>query len=250
VKLARRNAVVTGATGGIGRAIVTELVGKGVNVCLLSRKDVDVRGYFEAGRAGTVGVWAYKGDLACDTDLAGFCEYIREQVSTVDILVHSAGAYFAGTVEETRVEELDRLYRINLRAPYLLTQMLLARLKQSKGQIVFVNSSAGARAPEKLSQYASSKFALRALADCLRQEVNGDGIRVLSIFPGRTASKMQEEIHLMERRAYDPEDLIQPQDIAEIIVKSLELPATAEVTDIHIRPFRKPVQKVLGAKES
>ena len=95
---------------------------------------------------------------------------------------------------------------------------------------------------DNLSQYASSKFALHALADCLRQEVNGDGIRVLSIFPGRTASKMQEEVHLMEQRAYDPESLIQARDIAEIVVKSLELPATAEVTDIHIRPFKKPIR--------
>ena len=143
---------------------------------------------------------------------------------------------------ETQIDELDRLYRTNLRAPYLLTQMLLPRLKQSKGQIVFMNSSAGVRGAEKLSQYASSKFALRALADCLRQEVNSDGIRVLSVFPGRTASKMQEGVHLLERRAYDPESLIQPKDIAEIIVNSLELPSTAEVTDIHIRPFKKPVQ--------
>lgn len=240
MNLAKRNAVITGATSGIGRAIALELIHKGVNICLLSRNDVDVKGCFGVARSGCV--WTYKGNLACDADLAGFCEYIREQVPTVDILVHSAGAYCSGTVMETQIDELDRLYRTNLRAPYLLTQMLLPRLKQSKGQIVFMNSSAGVRGAEKLSQYASSKFALRALADCLRQEVNSDGIRVLSVFPGRTASKMQEGVHLLERRAYDPESLIQPKDIAEIIVNSLELPSTAEVTDIHIRPFKKPVQ--------
>jgi NADP-dependent 3-hydroxy acid dehydrogenase YdfG len=242
VNLAKKNAVITGATSGIGRAIATELIGKGVNICLLSRNDVDVQGCFGVTRSSSVCVWTYKGDLACDADLACFCEYIREKLTTVDILVHSAGAYCAGTVMETQIDELDRLYRVNLRAPYLLTQLLLPRLKQSKGQIVFMNSSAGVRGAEKLSQYASSKFALRALADCLRQEVNGDGIRVLSVFPGRTASKMQEGVHLLERRTYDPESLIQPRDIAEIIVNSLELPVTAEITDIHIRPFKKPVQ--------
>jgi short-subunit dehydrogenase len=239
MKLAKKNAVITGATGGIGRAIAMELIGNGVNVCLLSRNDFDLQGYFETGRSSTVRVWTYKGDLACDTDLAGFCEYIGEQVSTVDILVHSAGAYCAGTVAETRVEELDRLYRVNVRAPYLLTQSLLPKLKQSKGQIVFMNSSAGMKAAEKLSQYASSKFALRALTDCLRQEVNGDGIKVLSVFPGRTASKMQEWVHHLEQRAFDPGSLIQPEDIAQIVVKSLELPVTAEVTDVHVRPFKR-----------
>jgi len=105
-----------------------------------------------------------------------------------------------------------------------------------------MNSSAGVKGAEKLSQYSSSKFALRALADCLRLEVNGDGIRILSIIPGRTASKMQEEIHLLQQRAYDPESLIHPRDTAEIVVRSLQLPASAEVADIHIRPFKKPVR--------
>jgi NADP-dependent 3-hydroxy acid dehydrogenase YdfG len=237
-----KNAIITGASGSIGRAIAMELLGQGVNVCLLSRNDVDVREYIEKRSSGSVCAWAYKGDLSCDIDLAGFCEFIREQVPTVDILVHSAGAYYAGMIAETQVDELDRLYRVNLRAPYILTQSLLPRLKESKGQVVFMNSSAGVKGAEKLSQYSSSKFALRALADCLRLEVNGDGIRILSIFPGRTASKMQEEIHLLEQRAYDPESLIHPRDIAEIVVKSLQLPASAEVTDIHIRPFKNPVR--------
>lgn len=240
MSLAGKNAVVTGATGGIGRAIVSALIAREVNVCLMSRTNVDEPTYLNAERPGKVAVWAYRGDLACDTELAGFCEYIGEHVSTVDILVHSAGAYYAGTVEDTPVEELDRLYRVNLRAPYLLTQSLLPKLKQSKGQIVFINSSAGVKAAEKLSQYASSKFALHALSDSLRQEVNGDEVRVLSVFPGRTASRMQEVVSGFEQRTFDPANLIQPQDIAEIVVKSLELPATAEVTDIHIRPFKKP----------
>ncbi len=242
MNLSKKNAIITGASSGIGRAITMGLVGKGVNVCLLSRNDIDVREYIEAGCSGGVCAWAYKGDLSSDTDLAGFCEFIGEQVPTVDILVHSAGAYYSGMLAETQVDHLDRLYRVNLRAPYILTQSLLPRLKESKGQIVFMNSSAGVKGTEKLSQYTSSKFALRALADCLRLEVNGDGIRVLSIFPGRTASRMQEEIHLLEQRAYDPNSLIQPGDIAAIVVNSLQLPSSAEVTDIHIRPFRKPVR--------
>jgi NADP-dependent 3-hydroxy acid dehydrogenase YdfG len=237
MELVKKNAVITGGTGGIGGAIVMALIGKGVNVCLLSRHSVDVRTYAQAGYSGQPVISTYRGDLACDTDIAAFCEYIGEQLPTVDILVHSAGAYCAGTLEDTPVEELDLVYRVNVRAPYLLTRLLLPRLKQSKGQIVFMNSSAGVKAGARLSQYASSKFALRALSDSLRQEVNGDEVRVLSVFPGRTASKMQEAVHRLEQHRYDPRYLVQPQDIAEIVVKSLELPKSAEVTDIHIRPF-------------
>lgn len=243
MNLAGKNAVITGATGAIGKAIAMALIGKEVNVCLLGRKDIDTSTYFESGCSSKVVVQAYKGDLENNAGLAAFCEYVSEQVPAVDILVHCAGAYYAGTVEDTPVEELDRLYRINVRAPYVLTQLLLPKLRQSKGQVVFMNSSAGVKAGARLSQYASSKFALHALSDCLRQEVNNDEIRVLSVFPGRTASKMQEAVHRFEQREFDPENLIQPQDIAQVIIKSLELPVTAEVTDIHIRPFRKPASE-------
>jgi NAD(P)-dependent dehydrogenase (short-subunit alcohol dehydrogenase family) len=239
MKLSGKNAVVTGGTGGIGKAIVTALLAEDVTVCLLSRNSVDVQTYRPAGRSDEATVQAYRGDLVSDTDVAAFCEYLGGQLPTIDILVHSAGAYCAGSVEDTPVEELDRVYRVNVRAPYLLTRLLLPRLIQSKGQIVFMNSSAGVKTGAGLSQYASSKFALRALSDSLRQEVNEDEVRVLSVFPGRTASRMQEKVHRLEQRAFDPRYLIQPEDIAEMVVKSLELPRSAEVTDIHIRPLRK-----------
>ena len=237
--LAGKNAVITGGSGGIGGAITNALIGKGVNVCLLSRNADGVPTDIEAERSPKVVVATYRGDLASDADLGGFCEYVEEQMSTVDILVHCAGAYHAGTVEETPVEELDRLYRVNLRAPYFLTRAVLPKLKQAQGQIVFINSSTAINGKAKLSQYAATKSALRALADSLRQEVNSYGVRVLTVFPGRTASKMQEEVHRMEGRFLDTRYLIQPPDIAEIVVKALELPRSAEVTDINIRPFRK-----------
>jgi short-subunit dehydrogenase len=244
MNMAGKNAVITGGTSGIGRAITEELLARGVNICMVSRNSVDRAAYLPQGHAITATVWSYRGDLGSDTDLEGFCDYATKQLSTVDILVHSAGAYHGGTVEQTPVEELDRLYRINLRAPYRLTRALLSRLRQSKGQIVFINSSAGLRGGAGLSQYASSKFGLRGLSDSLRQEVNSEQVRVLSVFPGRTASQMQEEVHRIEQRPFVPESLLQPRDIAEIVVKSLELAATAEVTDIHIRPFRSPISKV------
>jgi NADP-dependent 3-hydroxy acid dehydrogenase YdfG len=84
-----------------------------------------------------------------------------------------------------------------------------------------------------------TKHALRAIADSLRGEVNPDGVRVLSVYLGRTASEMQERIHQMEGRPYRPELLLQPQDVASVILNALSLPRTAEVTDIHIRPMLK-----------
>jgi NAD(P)-dependent dehydrogenase (short-subunit alcohol dehydrogenase family) len=134
------------------------------------------------------------------------------------------------------------MYRLNLRVPYLLTQRLLPLLRRSRGQVVFVNSSAGLHASAGLSQYAATKHALKALADSLRCEVNHDGVRVLSVYPGRTASPMQEHLHRQqpEVRPYRAADLLQPEDVAAVVVQALSLPRTAEVTDLHVRPFVKP----------
>lgn len=90
-----------------------------------------------------------------------------------------------------------------------------------------------------VGQYSATKYALRAFADSLRDEVNADGLRVLSVFLGRTASPMQATLHEMEKKTYNPERLIQPEDVAAIVLAALSVPYTAEVTDIHIRPLRK-----------
>ena len=86
--------------------------------------------------------------------------------------------------------------------------------------------------------YAASKTALKAVTDSLRSEVNADGIRVLSVYPGRTASAMQEALYKQEGRIYEPEKMLQPEDVAETVVSALSLKRTAEITDILIRPCR------------
>ena len=81
---------------------------------------------------------------------------------------------------------------------------------------------------------------LRALADALREELNPRGIRVLTVYPGRTAGPMQETLHQLEGRPYRLDRLLQPDDVAATIMDVLSLPRTAEVTDIDIRPMLKP----------
>jgi NADP-dependent 3-hydroxy acid dehydrogenase YdfG len=88
-------------------------------------------------------------------------------------------------------------------------------------------------------QYAATKHALKAFAETLRDEVNPQGIRVLDIFLGRTASPMQASVHELEGRTYRPERLIQPEDVASAILSALSLPRTAEVTELSMRPFLK-----------
>ncbi|MGH7855798.1 MAG: SDR family NAD(P)-dependent oxidoreductase, partial [Candidatus Binatia bacterium] len=156
----------------------------------------------------------------------------------LDVLVHSAGNVALGAVESAPVAELDRQYRVNLRAPYVLTQTCLPLLRAAGGQIVFVNSGAGLHARPQWSQYAMTKHGLKALADSLREEVKPAGIRVMSVFPGRTATPMQESVHRIEGKEYHAGDFLQPEDVASQVAAAVGLPRTADVTDLILRPGR------------
>jgi NADP-dependent 3-hydroxy acid dehydrogenase YdfG len=144
-------------------------------------------------------------------------------------------------MERARLTDFDFQYATNVRAPYALTQRLLPSLMAARGQIVFINSSVGltAKRPD-IGQYAATKHALKAIADSLREEVNPKGLRVLTVYLGRTATPMQETISRQEGRAYHPETLLQPEDVASVVLNALMLPPTAEVTDISIRPMARP----------
>ena len=91
-----------------------------------------------------------------------------------------------------------------------------------------------------MGQYAATKHALKAVADSLREEVNADGVRVISVYPGQTASPMQKALYEIEKKAYFPGKLMQPEDVAAVVVNALSLRRTAEVTDICVRPMKKP----------
>ena len=183
---------------------------------------------------------AFQLDLTTDEHLQSLVEFLKRDAGQVDILFHGAGIIQQGLLEYARVENFDQQYAINVRAPYLLTQQLLPLLVKARGQIVFVNSSAGiaVNRPE-IAQYAATKHALKAIADSLRAEVNSKGVRVLSVYLGRTATPMQKALFKLEAKPYHAGELLQTEDVATMVLAALALPRTAEVTDISIRPMMK-----------
>jgi NADP-dependent 3-hydroxy acid dehydrogenase YdfG len=238
-KLKNQIAVITGASSGIGKAIALGLTAQGVKLCLIGRNLKTLEAVTESAKSKASQVKTYKVDLNVDDDIQKLKQSLQQDFGYIDMLIHSAGVFSMGMLENSSIEDFDMQYRINVRAPYLLTQELLPMIKTRCGQIVFINSSVGLNAKGGVSQYAATKHALKAIADSLRAEINDSGVRVLSIYPGRTATPMQKLIHKMEGRKYNPELLMQPKDVAEVVINAICLPRTAEVTDIHIRPFSK-----------
>ena len=232
-------AVITGASSGIGKAIALGLAAEQVRTLLLGRRIETLQAVAALAREKTPRVDFYEIDLTRDEAIREFVTHLQQKVDYVDLLIHSAGAISLGRLESASVEDFDWQYRTNVRAPYVLTQSLLPMLKSNHGQVVFINSSAGLNASANVGQYAATKHALKAIADSFRQEINADGVRVLSIYPGRTASPMQELIYKREGREYRPELLMQPENVAAIVINALSLPRSAEVTDINLRPHLK-----------
>jgi NADP-dependent 3-hydroxy acid dehydrogenase YdfG len=238
-KLSGCVAAVTGASSGIGKAIALALAREGAQVCVAGRNPDALRETAAAAQPFSKAL-SFPADLSQDDQIELLAAVVREEFGRLDILVHSAGLVLHDRLQDAPIADFDCQYAINVRAPYLLTQAMLPALKTSRGQIVFINSSVGVSSKRaEIGQYAATKHALKAVADSLREEVNAEGIRVLTVYCGRTATPRQEKLHAEEHKAYRPELLLQPEDVASVVIHSLTLPRTAEVTDIHIRPMIK-----------
>ncbi|MDA8251856.1 MAG: SDR family NAD(P)-dependent oxidoreductase [Rhodospirillales bacterium] len=229
--IAGQTAIVTGAGSGIGRAIACALAGRGLRVLLVGRDEAKLRA------AGVPNAIPLVADV---TQQDGRARVAAAAGDALGVLVHSAGAHARAAVAEQDEAAWQAMLAVNLHGPVLLTSACLNQLRAARGQVVFINSSAALQpAGVGMAAYAGSKAALRAAADALRAEVNGDGVRVLSVFPGRTDTPMQAAILADEGRRAAPGALLAPADVAMMVLAALALPETAEVTEIVMRPMRK-----------
>lgn len=223
--------LITGAGSGIGAALAQRLAARGDDLVLLARN---------AGRARVLrerfpDAATLVADLA-EPERMSWAFGKQEVPASIDSLVHCAGIVELGSVGDLPAALWQRTLAVNTIAPAELTRLLLPSLRAARAQVVFVNSGAGLHASPDWSAYAASKFALRALADALRGEERANGIRVTTVYPGRTATPMQQKVHAQEGRDYDPADWIDPESVATAIVTALDLPRDAEVTEITVRP--------------
>lgn len=225
--------VVTGAGSGIGRVVAERLRDRGDRLVLLARsaeRAAELRPDFPDAVV-------LEGDLARPGSLRGLGEAIT---GGVDSLLHVAGVVSLGPIVDQDLDAWQRQLDVNLTAPAVLTRELLPHLRLARGTVVFVNSTAGLTASPEWGAYAASKFGLRALADSLRAEEASYGVRVTTVFPGRTATPMQELVHEQEGRAYDPSGFLLPETVAEAILQVVDLPRDATAAEVVLRPGPRP----------
>jgi short-subunit dehydrogenase len=223
--------VITGAGSGIGKVLTQRLVERDDELWLVVRDEnraAAVRGYFPTARTLIA-------DLADPRSLASALE-AQELPKRLDSLLHVAGVVELGRVADTPVAAWQQQLDVNAVAPAELTRILLPALRTARGHVVFVNSGAGLRVHPEWGSYAASKFAVRAIADALREEERANGVRVTTVYPGRTATPMQEKVHEQEGADYDASRWMQPSSVVTTILTALDLPRDAEITELMVRP--------------
>ena len=219
--------LLTGAGSGIGEALARRLLDRGDEVVAVARTEERAGELAEA----LPGLHTLVADLAFPESVESLALPDR-----LDSVVHAAGVVALGPVSELTVDDWASQLRVNLVAPAALTRVALPALRAARGTVVLVNSGAGLHAHPSWGAYAASKHGLRALADALRGEEAGNGVRVTSVYPGRTATPMQEQVHAHEGREYDAADWIRPETVAEAILGVLDLGEDATVPDLSVNP--------------
>jgi short-subunit dehydrogenase len=221
--------LLTGAGSGIGAVLAERLLERGDSLVLLARSTERAHDL----RADLPDATVVVADLAVPAAVEAVADQLPESLHSV---VHAAGVVDLGPVASLLSEVWQEQLAVNLVAPAVLTRIALPALRAARGTFVFVNSGSGLVANPQWSAYAASKFGLRALADSLRAEEQAHGVRVTTVFPGRTATPMQQKVHEQEGKEYDASDWIDPATVADAILHVLDLPEDATITELAIRP--------------
>lgn len=218
------NVLVTGATGGIGGALVGALAEAGHRVIAVGR---------DIGRLNVRGIEA---DLAEPTTLASALGEAAGELEDVRALVHCAGISPVETVAESGPETWRRTLAVNVASAAELVRLTLPALRRARGHVIFVNASPGMTGVPGWSAFVASKAALRELAESLRAEEAAHGVRVTTVFPGGTATDLLGEVRHAFGRPYDPDLCIQPRSLAAMIVWALNAPPDAYACELSVLP--------------
>lgn len=229
------NAVITGATQGIGKAIAERLLSEGfsIAVCARTKKDLD-KLYKEWDEFyPDANILTYEVDLSVKKEVLHFAEHVLKEFSKIDVLVNNAGLFYPGLLADEPDGHLEKLMDVNLYSAYHLTRALLPKLKdQGKGHIFNICSVASLRAYPNGGSYGITKYALMGFSENLREELKNEGIKVTAICPGATNSRSWEGAGI------DPKRIMEASDVADMLWSAYTLSTKANVETIVMRPTK------------
>lgn len=225
-RVSRPVALVTGATGGMGRCVVADLA-RTHDVVALGRNETMLA---ELSRID--GVVAQPTDITDATALSGLVGGLER----LDVLLHVAAVSVPYSVEEAIPLHWQEHFDVNVFAPAELTRLCLSLLRESQGTVIFIGSGASTHPAPHNVVYAASKHALQAMADTLRIEEAATGVRVSTVSPGQTDTELLRRAHAKRGDEYIPEHYIRPETVARTVRFVVDAPPDAQLTDVAVRP--------------
>lgn len=233
-ELTGRTALVTGAGKGIGRAIAHALARAGAGVALLARTEADLARVADELRTAVSGtrVSTAAADVADQAAVNEAVRRITAEIGEVDILVNNAGMALFGTVLEMEPEAWERLYRVNVLGTLHVTRAILpGMIARRHGDVINVASTAGEKGVATTGAYAASKAAVLRLTESLAAEVRKHDVRVTAVLPSTVNTEMATSLGLKIGPA---ERMMQAEDVADLVVGLLSLPARVFVRDVAV----------------
>ncbi|MFV8342400.1 3-ketoacyl-ACP reductase [Flavobacterium sp. XS2P39] len=219
--LKNKNALITGAGKGIGKAVAIALAKEGVNVILLARTQSDLDEVAKEVNALGVKSVALSADVADINSVNTAIEKALAEFKTIDILINNAGIAAFGKFLELEPAAWERIIQVNLMGTYYVTRAVLPNMiERQAGDIINISSTAGLSGNALTSAYSASKFAVLGLTESLMQEVRKHNIRVTALTPSTVATDMAKELKLTDG---NPDKVMQSEDMAELIIAQLKL---------------------------
>lgn len=221
ISLKGKNALVTGAGRGIGRATAIALAKEGVNLGLIGLTMSNLEKVAAELAEYDVNVSAAAADVADPTSVQHAVDHIQSDLGSIDILINNAGTAKFGGFLELPAEEWENIIKVNLMGVYHVTRAVLpGMIEQQSGDIVNISSTAGQKGAPVTSAYSASKFAVLGLTESLALEVRKHNIRVTGLTPSTVATDLAYDTNLITG---NPENVMHPEDLADLIVSGLKL---------------------------
>ncbi len=217
------SALVTGGSSGIGLAIAQMLHEEGYDLTLASRTAAKIE-----AAADSLGAYAITADTSSEEDCIRLVAEHRERYGGLDVLVNSAGLGIGGTVETLQTKHIDLQLGVNLRGLLLVTREALPLLRASRGWIVNLASLAGTAPTPGLTVYGATKAAVISLTRSQNVELDEAGVRAIALCPGFVDTPMAEW------STVPPDEMIRPEDCAEVVRMCLRLSPRARIPQVVI----------------
>ncbi len=245
-KLDGKVAVITGASSGIGEATAEALAAEGASVVVAARRKDRLSELVERINGNGGKAVSVECDVTDEEAAHGLIRHARDELGRVDILVNNAGVMLLSKIEKGLSDQWRQMFDVNVLGLLYATDAAIAVMKeQQSGHIVNISSVAGRKSGPLRGAYSGTKFAVNAISEALRQELQEDNIRITMIEPGTVATELTNHITDEEAKegvsgmiaAMEP---LQSEDVANAIAYVVTQPERVNINEVLIRPTHQP----------